>query len=183
MRGHRDVLSSAYARGDRFFERPDRAHKRLGSIVSKRRQFWKIRGRNEYAPSSCSNSIGNYIHNYPGLPRTADLKPDSARGRSPAAGAQGCHHKVPTYEGPLPTRPRTRAVRQRSGCRSSGSYDGREIACVESIPMSIEGGSPFVEVCFSFRVPASPRVCSRCRREQCHDNQCDGVSLHSEPPA
>ena len=36
--------------GDRFFERPDRAHKRLGSIVSERRQFWKIRGRNEYGP-------------------------------------------------------------------------------------------------------------------------------------
>ena len=40
----------AYARGDRFFERPDRAHKRLGSIVSERRQLWKVRGRNEYGP-------------------------------------------------------------------------------------------------------------------------------------
>ena len=50
VRGHRNVLSSVDARGDRFVERPDRALNRLGSIVPERRQFGKIRSRNEYGP-------------------------------------------------------------------------------------------------------------------------------------
>ena len=50
VRWFRNVLSSVDARGDGFFERPDRALKRLGSIVPERREFWKIRGRNEYGP-------------------------------------------------------------------------------------------------------------------------------------